>query len=246
MTSQQALPSLTDAQVDDQLAFLADRLPAPPLRVLDAGSGRGRLAGAMRRRGYDVTAIDADPDVVADARAEGGAVVQADITRYDDRPFDALLFSLSLHHVHGLVEAVDQARALVKPGGLLVLDEFAWDRADRATAAWFYDTAELLTGAGVLSREPDTGAEDPLVRWVRRHHDEDPMHPGRAMIDAVADRFELRETRSVPYLYRYLGGWLTDDADGARLFATVRDVERRRVADGGLAAVGLQVVAVRA
>jgi hypothetical protein len=47
----------------------------------------------------------------------------------------------------------------------------------------------------------------------------------------------------MPYLHRYLGGWLPGDPTGRRLHAALRDIEQRRIADGCLAPVGLQLVA---
>jgi SAM-dependent methyltransferase len=227
-------------------SFLAEHLPAPPARVLDAGCGRGEIAVALRDRGYDVTGIDIDPLEVAIAQAAGAPVIEADITEYQDRPFDVVLFSLSLHHVAGLDEALARAEALIEPGGILLADEFAWDRADHATAAWFYDIAALIA-AGDLSewRGPAEPVDRPLQKWISRHRDDDPMHPGSAMIEAIAARFDLCEPVRVPYLHRYLGGWLPDDATGRRIRGALHEIERRRVADGSLAPVGLQLVGRR-
>ncbi|MCQ0016468.1 hypothetical protein [Actinomadura madurae] len=63
------------------------------------------------------------------------------------------------------------------------------------------------------------------------------------MTDAIATQFDLTESVRVPYLHRYLGGWLPDDATGRRWFAVLRDIEQRRVADGTLTPVGLRLVA---
>jgi 2-polyprenyl-3-methyl-5-hydroxy-6-metoxy-1,4-benzoquinol methylase len=43
--------------------------PGGGARVLDAGCGAGRLGGALHRRGHDVTGVDADEVLVAEARA---------------------------------------------------------------------------------------------------------------------------------------------------------------------------------
>jgi SAM-dependent methyltransferase len=228
--------------IAQQLTFLADHLPPPPARVLDAGCGRGGLAAALRDRGYDVTGIDRDPEAVAAGTAAGAPVIEADITQYRDRPFDVIVFSLSLHHVERLGAAIERAAALLHPGGLLIADEFAWERADETTAAWFYDTAALIAAVGPPGwNGPPGPADRPLQRWTVRHRDIDPMHTGAAMIDAIAARFELREPERVPYLHRYLGGWLPEGADGP--FAVLRAIERRRVADGSLAPVGLRLIA---
>lgn len=49
-------------------ARLADVLAPPRARILDAGSGIGRVAEGLRVRGHDVTAVEKDPDLVARSR----------------------------------------------------------------------------------------------------------------------------------------------------------------------------------
>ncbi|MEO3826440.1 LysR substrate-binding domain-containing protein [Actinomadura sp. B10D3] len=235
---------MTTTSTDYQMAFFAEHLPAPPARVLDAGCGRGELAAVLQGHGYEVTGIDNDPRAVAVAQGNAAPVIEADITRYRDHPFDAVLFSLSLDHVDRLHSAVARARSLLKPDGLLIVDEFAWERADRATATWFYDIAALISSIGLPGRRgPAEPADQPLRHWTRRHRDSDPMHTGAAMTDAITTEFDLIESARVPYLHRYLGGWLPDDATGRRWSAVLRDIEQRRVADGTLAPVGLRIVA---
>ncbi len=108
------------------LAWLADILPPPPARVLDAGCGEGALSRRLADAGYAVTAIDADPAAVAAARSR-----------------------------------------LLRPGGTLVLDEYAWDWADDAAIRWYYDIAAILAAADVI--DPPTGGDQLLARWRSRH-----------------------------------------------------------------------------
>jgi SAM-dependent methyltransferase len=48
----------------DGEARLADVLAPRGARILDAGAGLGRVAGALVVRGHDVTAVEKDPDLV--------------------------------------------------------------------------------------------------------------------------------------------------------------------------------------
>lgn len=50
-------------------ARLVDALSPRGSRVLDAGCGAGRLGGTLHRRGHDVTGVDADEVLVAEAQA---------------------------------------------------------------------------------------------------------------------------------------------------------------------------------
>ncbi len=178
--------------------FLDRVLPAPPARVPDVGCGRGVLAAGLAGQGFDVTAIDPDPEAVAAARERGVAAVEVGLSEYTGGPYDAVIFGRSLHHIPDLNDAVSRAHALLRPGGVLVLDEFARDQADRAAAAFFYGQRSLLAAADAVPGNEPAGDEpfddgqrlgDPL-RWWRYDHDRDPpLHDGAAMLAAVEGRF---------------------------------------------------------
>lgn len=90
------------AQEGDDLegeARLMDAIVAPGSRVLDAGCGQGRIAGALHRRSHDVVAVDIDPVLLAAAREDnpGPTYLLADLTTLDlsdlghGEPFDAIV-----------------------------------------------------------------------------------------------------------------------------------------------------------
>ena len=233
--------------------WLTGVLPAPPARLLDTGCGDGAVAGWLARLGYRVTAIDADPDAVARARAAGVPAIQADLVGYTDQPFDAVLMLLTLHHMHPLPQVLDTVTRLLRPGGRLVIDEFAWDWAEPGTIDWFEDIAAILVAAGVA--DPAAGPLNPVgllagagqgdqaVRWRARHTQHGrACNPGDAMIRAVAQRFGEVELWRVPYLARHL---VSRQAHPA-VFAELSRIERRRIADGTLTATGFRVIASRA
>jgi 2-polyprenyl-3-methyl-5-hydroxy-6-metoxy-1,4-benzoquinol methylase len=56
------------ADLEGEARFV-DALAPRGSRVLDAGCGAGRLGGTLHRRGHDVTGVDADEVLVAEARA---------------------------------------------------------------------------------------------------------------------------------------------------------------------------------
>lgn len=217
-------------------------LPPPPARILDAGCGDGALSARLAGLGYQVTSIDADPDAVAAARACGVPAVQADLARYTDEPFDAVVMLLSLHHMHPLTAALDHLASLVRPGGGLILDEFAWDWAGHTTMRWFFDTAALLAAAGVTDPLP-SGGVDLDERWRLQHvRNRALCNSGNAMIDAVAARFGEIHVEPVPFLARHLMA----GHDNPRLFAELRRVEREYLADGLLSATGFRLFARKA
>ncbi|HYM70540.1 MAG TPA: methyltransferase domain-containing protein [bacterium] len=236
-----------DVATAETLGFVRRALPAPPLRVLEVGCGPGDLAARLLADGVDVTALDASADAVRAARAAGVPAVHADFLAYHDEPYDALLFTRSLHHMRSLPDAVARSLSLLRPGGWLVVDEFVRERADRQTAAWLYDTRALLLAAGVArgSPEVDAPARDPLERW-RAEHRGDPGHPRHdavAMRTEIARRFEIVEAQDVPYLYRALIRLIEDTARGYDVACRLLEIERRGIAAGRLVPTGVRWVA---
>ncbi len=218
--------------------WLAGVLPSPPARILDAGCGDGELSVRLSDAGYDVASIDADPAAVAAARSAGVPAVLADLAGYDDEPFDAVVMLLSLHHMHPLRAAVDRAARLLRPGGTLILDEYAWDWADAATITWYYDTAAILAVTGVI--DPPDGGDGPRARWRSRHTVAGAMcNGGDAMIAAVSGRLADVSVRRVPYLARHL----LAGRGSPEILAELCRIEREHLAAGTLSATGFRLTA---
>jgi SAM-dependent methyltransferase len=59
---------IADGEDVDGEARLADALLGRGSRVLDAGSGMGRVGAALQARGHDVVAVEKDPGLVAESR----------------------------------------------------------------------------------------------------------------------------------------------------------------------------------
>lgn len=75
-------------------ARLIDAIVPPSSRVLDAGCGQGRIAGALHRRGHDVIGVDIDPVLLAAARADnpGPTYVHANLATLDlEETMDAIV-----------------------------------------------------------------------------------------------------------------------------------------------------------
>lgn len=234
--------------------------------ILEVGCGRGHLARRLARAGHRVTAIDSSMRAVRAARRIGAPALRADFLDYDGGPFDAAVFVLSLHHVASLPRAIANAHRLLRPGGLLIADEFGRERADRATAAWFFGGIDLLEMAGMLRHEdpgPYTGpkrpgraggharpghavsAADPFARWRDRHTRTRTIHTGGAVERAIARRFEIVSAEPGPHLFRYAGRRLHRGARGVRIVKQLLESELEGIDQGLLRAVGIRIVARR-
>ena len=159
--------------------------------MLEVGSGGGELARLLAAAGYEIVAVDP-------VAPEGRIFRRTTIEDFDEPgPFDAVLAARSLHHVRELEPVLDKLAALAP---LLVLDEFAWDRLDAATADWYERQRRALAAAG------HEGA--PALRdWEAEHEGLHGYETLRRELDARYGEvaFEWR-----PYLYRYLGGVSTE------------------------------------
>jgi 2-polyprenyl-3-methyl-5-hydroxy-6-metoxy-1,4-benzoquinol methylase len=175
--------------------FILAELPSPPARVLEVGCGSGELATELAASGYDVLAVDPDaPD--------GPIFRRTTIEELEEPgPFDAVVASRSLHHVADLSTALDKIASLLRPDGVLVLDEFAWERLDARSAR-------------------EVGID--LEEWREEHED---LHTSTSMLTVLAARFEQRSFAWEPYLHREARQAVDEDAerrliDSGRLAAT--------------------------
>lgn len=109
------------------------------LRLLELGSGPGRLAIEIKQRhpSVDIDAVDADPAMIEQAKRNAGAASvsinfqQADITQLPELGrYDRICSTLVFHHLKpaGKQAAVQTARQLLYPQGRLVIADFGRPR----------------------------------------------------------------------------------------------------------------------
>lgn len=235
-------------RVEEQLDFVVSQLPRPGLRLLEVGCGQGDLATALTGHGFEVRAIDVDGEAVATARAQGVSAQTQDLLDFDDDAgFDAVIFARSLHHIYPLEAAMERTHALLRPKGVVIVDEFAHDEVEAATAAFFYGARDLLTIAGLIpdvASRPDDG-DDPTRRWRVDHLHDPPLHTGGAMVGHLAATFDSLRVERSPYLWMYLGDALETSRRGHAAARALRDLERGLIESRAIRPVGLRVVGRR-
>lgn len=103
--------------------------------VLEIGCGEGtrsvQIAGACK----SLTALEPDVSLIEHARTTHAAhnisyiVGDASHLPFDEKSFDIVFFTLSLHHVpiEGMVIAIDEALRVVRPGGHIIFLEPAFE-----------------------------------------------------------------------------------------------------------------------
>jgi ubiquinone/menaquinone biosynthesis C-methylase UbiE len=130
---------LTEAQHQAWLDLLREVAGPPPLTVLDVGCGTGFLAMRMAELGHTAVGIDLADEMLAAAQrkaADSGLQVtfrrgDAEAPPHDGAPYDVILERHVIWTLPQPREAVRAWRALLKPGGLLVLIEGIFEMSDR-------------------------------------------------------------------------------------------------------------------
>ena len=227
-----------DVEVEVALRFFCPRLVGAR-RILDVGCGNGLLARRLAEGGVDVTALDRS--LKRTERAPGLRYVEADFLSFEDAPYDALVFSASLHHLFPLASALDTSLRLLRPGGLFLASDFDVEAPDLATARWYYDVEGLLLEAGLFRPEKVDAADvdNALVRWHQEHVDTPPFHTGAAMRQGLQQRFAATGSSTGPYLYRYVASSLQPVPNATAVASFVLAAEERQVTAGFLKAVGV-------
>jgi SAM-dependent methyltransferase len=127
--------SHVDPQVLGWLVELAQ--PQPAWRMLDVATGTGHTAFAFAPYVAEIIGIDLTPRMLAEAEklaALAGVVnvrfVEADIHElpfddetFDDEQFDLITCRRGAHHFSDIEEALAEMVRMLKPGGLLLIDD---------------------------------------------------------------------------------------------------------------------------
>ncbi|HEX5865976.1 MAG TPA: class I SAM-dependent methyltransferase [Casimicrobiaceae bacterium] len=226
-------------------AFIASHLPSGGT-VLEVGCGEGRVALELLNRGYHVLGVDSDEEAIARAKERGVPALQASWPEFGRDPFDGVAFTRSLHHIGPLQKAIRKARELVRPTGVLLVEDFAFDAADKATIGWFLEilgsqTAKILIAPVRHEFVTDLlESKDPVASW-NQHHDHE-LHTMAAMTQAIAECFVIREPQHVPYLYRYLVPVLPETLEAAAFIDEVAREESRLGERGAIVLIGRRIV----
>ncbi|MGQ4555661.1 methyltransferase domain-containing protein [Halobellus sp. GM3] len=189
-----AMPPAKTGALRDGFAF-ADR---PIDRVLDLAGGTGRASSGLAGAGFDPVVVDASSGMLARARAAGHAVVRGDAGSLPiaDDAVDAAVVVDALHHLPDPAAGLSEAARVVRPGGVLVVQEFhprtllgrglvAAERTVGFDSAFWTPTelCGLLSAAGFDSRIVREGFEYVVVGRVPRSDSDG--DDGRANVDSA-------------------------------------------------------------
>jgi cyclopropane fatty-acyl-phospholipid synthase-like methyltransferase len=235
-----------DVATNDTVKFVQAHLPAGPLRILEIGCGRGEVAVELQKLGHRVIALDADAASVEQAKSTGVDARQVRWPDFEEAPFDAILFTRSLHHISPLAEAVDHSRRMLLPQGVLIVEDFAYETIDRKTSEGVYGLARLLKTCGMLQGSEgfiqafveSGGAFD---HWHQNHpHD---LHTAQAIRTELQRVFSQVTEEKTAQLYRYFLATLPQDEQGQAIAADLFEIETRMGEAGGIELIGRRFIA---
>jgi SAM-dependent methyltransferase len=195
--------------LDTAWAVVRSHLPTPPAVVVELGCGPvGGFVPALLADGYEALGIDPQAP-------EGPSYRRLEFERSELPPdVDAVVASVSLHHVADPGEVLDRVAAALKPGGVVVVLEWDWESFDEASARWAFERLDLdaeakgwLHGARERWLASDLPWDTYLRDWATGHG----LHSARILVDALDERFERVSCQTGAYLFPELAG--TTEAD---------------------------------
>ncbi len=180
--------------------FVREHLPKPPARVVELGCGEagGHLA-ALLSTGFD--AVGVDPE----APERPGYRRLAFEDYVPDAALDAVIASLSLHHVADLGTVLDHVYDVLAPGATVVVIEWISECLDEATARWCLhhqvrdsnDSGAWLAGLCREWTESRDSWDVFFQGWLDRHG----LHNASTIRQALDARFITTHDSSGPFYF---------------------------------------------
>jgi SAM-dependent methyltransferase len=187
-------------------------LPAPPARVLEIGCGPlGGLVPRLRSAGYEAVGVDPRAPEGEDYRRS--AFEDADL----EAGFDAVVASVSLHHVADPAEVVARVARVLARDGTLIVVEWAWEDFDEPTARWCFDRLGPDEGVGWLRRRRDAWTEtgQGWDAYFRGWAEQEGLHSATALLRLLDETFDRQQLARGPYFFPDLAQTSEDDERAA-------------------------------
>lgn len=123
-----------------------------PKRIIDLCCGTGSQLRLLKKQGFDVLGIDLSKSMLKIAKRGVNSPdcfwADARATDYESETFDLALITFSLHetgwkNAHAIL---DEVQRILKPGGNLLVVDYALGRGGPKIAEFFIDWIELFAG----------------------------------------------------------------------------------------------------
>ncbi len=215
-------PGYAEAAVRWALEPVWDRRP---VRVVDIGAGTGKLTTTLVRLGAEVTAVEPDPQMLAELKRAMPEVRSvpgnAEEMPLPDASVDAVLAGQAMHWFD-LDRAIPEIARVLRPGGVLA---GLWN-VDDDRVGWVADLAEMSKRKASIT----------LLRWrdgAGRSRQQRLLETGSGLFHAAEEgEFGHGQARTADSLLATIATHshllVMDEAERAGLLAQVRDFLRTR------------------
>ena len=179
--------------------LVREHAPPPPATVLEIGCGPlGGFVPALRAAGYD--GVGADPEAPEEAGYHRDVFETYDLPAH----VDAVVASLSLHHVADLDAVLDRMADSLRPGGTVVVLEWAWERFDERTAQWCFErlgSTEAEPGWLHRRRQSWLDSQLPWDDYLHGWATTEGVHRGGSVLAGLQARFRQTVLDYGPYYF---------------------------------------------
>jgi 2-polyprenyl-3-methyl-5-hydroxy-6-metoxy-1,4-benzoquinol methylase len=248
----------------DTYHFVKAMIPHPGQRILEIGCGNGYLTLELARGGHTVIGLDKSQDILAvaeqtrKAHPESAGFGKLDYVCADagvwparESSFDVVILNRTLHHLHGFQAILDNIHHLLNPNGLLICQDYAYDRLNDQTASWLYGMQRLLFLSELSTEDPATTANDISsiealkIAWFEKAEKrEHRLNRYDEMMHAFSLTFSQQFVSWVPYLFVYIGNGIRSISPEKEraLITFLKNMEQHGIDTEMIQAVGFRYV----
>ena len=214
------LPKIVGASDGNWLLWLVEHLGLPRNgRWLSVACGAGGLELFAVEQGLcaQIEGVDIAPGAIEIARRNAEAAGRSDVIRYrvenlerarlPEASYDVILCAMGLHHIRRLEYFYEEAAQALRPGGVILLNEFV------GPSQWQWSDAQLAAANALLAALPARYRRN-LVTGALKEREE---RPTVAWMQAVDPSESIRSAELLPLLARQFELHLRRDYGGALL-----------------------------
>lgn len=262
--SQWSSLSMIELSALETYHFVKAHIPETGQRIIEVGCGNGYLTLELARDGHQVIGLDQSPEILEVAEWSRQAVpepagfgtlsyVCADAHTWSaaEASFDVVILNRTLHHLHGFQPLLAKLRRLLTPQGVLICQDYAYDRFTEQTASWVYAMQRLLFLSELSASNPATTPDERAsidafrTAWFEKAEKrEHRLNRYKEMMDALCTTFRQQFVSWVPYLFVYLGNGLRplEPEKERALLVFLKQMEAHLIGQESIQAVGFRYV----